>query len=231
MSYLRKKIINFMEIKNTIEIEKVAEFISGKILNKLENNIKVLWFVTGGSGIEVASKVSQIITKRPHANLTIMLTDERYGDVDSAQSNWHQLLELGFVLPEAKLIPILNNKNRKDTTIEFQENLEKYLNSTVYKIGLFGVGADGHTAGILPESEATNSTNLAYEYDTPQFERITMTPRAIKMLDEIIVFMKGEAKWIVVNDLLNKEIDIKKQPAQILKQIPLLTIFTDYQNK
>jgi 6-phosphogluconolactonase/glucosamine-6-phosphate isomerase/deaminase len=58
-----------------------------------------------------------------------------------------------------------------------------------------------------------------------------MTPLAISLLDEAIVFMKGEEKWPVVMDLLNKDIDLKTQPAQVLKKLPKLTIFTDYQNK
>ena len=33
--------------------------------------------------------------------------------------------------------------------------------------------------------------------------------------------------YAVLKDL-EKEIDITKQPAQILKKVPLLTIFTDY---
>lgn len=220
-----------MEIKNTIETKKVAEFISDQILKQLEQNKKVLWFVTGGSGIAVASEVSKILINKSHSKLTVMLTDERYGDLDHINSNWHQLTELGFVLPEAKLIPILDGNTRTETTNKFNENLKTELEKADYKIGLFGVGADGHTAGILPESEAVSSEDLAYEYSTPAFERITMTPKAIKMIDEIIVFMKGEEKWKVVEDLLNKEIELNKQPAQILKQVPLLTIFTDYQNK
>lgn len=219
-----------MEIKNTIEVKEVAEFIKNKILKQLENNRKVLLFVTGGSGIKVAIALADTLSKTDHARLVVMLTDERYGEINNPNSNWHQLLELGFTLPNANLIPILDGNERKETKKKFNDNLKKYLTEEYYKIGLFGVGADGHTAGILPHTDAVNSLEFAYDYTTPQFERITMTPKAIEKLDEIVVFMKGEEKWPVVENLKNENFSLTQQPAQVLKKVSLLTIFTDYKN-
>ena len=55
-----------------------------------------------------------------------------------------------------------------------------------------------------------------------------MTPKTIKLLDEGFVYMIGENKWPVIDDLKEKDLPLDTQPAQILKQIPLLTIFSDY---
>jgi hypothetical protein len=40
--------------------------------------------------------------------------------------------------------------------------------------------------------------------------------------------MQGKEKWEVLKSL-EKNISIIKQPAQVLKEVPLLTIFTDYE--
>jgi hypothetical protein len=40
--------------------------------------------------------------------------------------------------------------------------------------------------------------------------------------------MQGETKKEVLKNLREKDIDLKKQSAQILKQVPLLTIFTEW---
>ena len=93
---------------------------------------------------------------------------------------------------------------------------------------MFGIGADGHTAGILPESKAVMSQDMAFGYDTPTFSRITITPKVIERLDEVVVWVQGEEKWKVVKDLMSEDINITKQPAQILKKVPLLTIFSDF---
>ena len=217
-----------LNIKTTTDTDEVANFIALAVLAQLKLNKKVLLFVTGGSSITVCIKVSEILKKHPHQNLTVMLTDERYGEVNHADSNWGKLIKGGFSLPEAKLIPILRGEDHATTTKEFNENLEREFKHTDYKIGMFGVGPDGHTAGILPGSVAIHSTLLGCGYDSEVFSRITMTFKAIEKLDEIIAWIQGENKWGVIKDLDEKDIELEKQPAQILKKVPSLTIFTDY---
>jgi len=219
-----------ISLHTTIDPKFVAEFLANSIITQLNLNKKVLWFATGGSSIKVASIASKKIAEVTHNKLTIMLTDERYGEPTHPDSNWQQLLTTGFNLPQAKLIPILTGENRDTTVKKFNENLKKEFANADYKIGLFGVGGDGHTAGILPNSPAVNYPDLAFGYDSEKFERITMTKNAIAMLDEAVVFMQGENKWPVIKDLKEKDLPFKIQPAQILKQVPLLTIFTDYKN-
>lgn len=215
-------------IKTTTKAEDAAIFIADSILNQLQQGKRVLFFVTGGSSIAVCVKISELLKEHPHQNLTIMLTDERYGQLNHADSNWFKLINEGFDLPQAKLIPILTGDDHTTTTQKFKIALEQELNNAEYKIGLFGVGSDGHTAGILPGSIAVESDELVCGYETPVFSRVTMTPKAIEKLDEAVAFIQGEAKWGVVKNLKEEEIDIIKQPAQILKKVPLLTIFTDF---
>lgn len=207
-----------------------AEFLAKAISRHLNAGQHVLFFVTGGSGIEVGIKVAEILRNQPHENLTVTLTDERYGPVGHKDSNWQQLLEKGFSLPQARLIPVLTGDEAVNTTLKFNQILKEELKKYSYKIGLFGIGADGHTAGILPESEAVNSPDLAYTYKTEKFERITITPKLIIELNEAVVYAKGEEKWKTLEELQYDK-DIHKKPAQILKVVPLLTMFTDYKKE
>jgi len=219
-----------LNIKTTTKGDDAASFIATSILNQLKLGKHVLFFVTGGSSIAVCSKISEILKDQPHNNLTIMLTDERYGPVNHADSNWYKLIQTGFVLPQAKLIPILTGDSREITTEKFKANLGQEFKNSEYKIGLFGVGVDGHTAGILPETVAVHSKDFACGYDTSVFSRVTITPPTIEKLDEAVAWIQGEEKWKVLKDL-ERDIDIVKQPAQILKKVPLLTIFTDYKKE
>lgn len=216
-----------LTIKTTNKLTDCAEFIASSILKQLELKKKVLFFITGGSSIPVCVKVSEIIRQHPHKNLTVTLTDERYGKVNHSDSNWSKLIQEGFYLPEAKLVPVLIGYSHIVTTEKFNTIIDHELGVSDYKIGLFGIGIDGHTAGILPETVAVDYKDLVCGYDTSIFSRITITPKAIEELDEAIVWTQGLSKWQVIKDL-ESDIDIKKQPAQILKKVPLLTIFTDY---
>ena len=215
-------------IKPTIEIEDVASSIANSIKNQLNQGKHVLFMVSGGSSIEVEVKVSTLIKSIPHQNLTVMMIDERYGSLGHKDCNWEKLIKDGFDLPEAKLIPILTGDDKPTTTEKFKLALEEEFKKADYKIGLFGVGVDGHTAGILPDSEAVTCEDLVCSYETSTFSRITITEKAILKFDEAVAFIKGEEKWGEVKNLLEEDIDVSKQPSQILKKVPLLTIFTDY---
>ena len=221
-----------LNLKKTTNIEDMADFTVSAIKSQLQSGKRVLLFLAGGSAISVEIKIAEILRNNGDQNLlknlTVTLTDERYGELGHVDSNWQQLAEKGFILPGAKLIPVLNGEDRNITVEKFNKNLNEEFTGAEYKIGLFGIGPDGHTAGILPESEATQSEDLAFGYDTATFSRITMTFKAIEKLDEVVVWAQGENKWWVIKDLMEKNINLEKQPAQILKKVPLLMIFSDY---
>lgn len=220
--------MSYITLKTTKQTEEAAEFIASSILNQLRLGNHVLFFMPGGSGIDVAIKVSIFIREHAHKNLTITLTDERYGKIGHPDSNWYQLMRKGFDLKEAKFIPILVGEDIEATTQRFNSLLKEELKLKQYKIGFFGIGKDGHTAGILPNSKAIDSKGFVSNYDTPTYSRITTTFNLIEKLDEAVVWAEGENKWPIIKNLLEEEISTTDQPAQILKKVPILTIFTDY---
>lgn len=205
----------------------VAAHLAEVIGEKLRGGKRVLWLVSGGSAIAVAAEASKQLQGVPLENLTVTLTDERYGDVGHPDSNWSQLQTAGFDLPDANLLPVLHGDGMQATVQKFATALEQTLAEVDFRIGLFGIGVDGHTAGILPHSVAVAETNLASGYDGGNFLRITMTPPAIARLDEAIAYAVGEAKWPVL-DQLESGIPADDQPAQFLKQVPTVTIYNDH---
>lgn len=215
-----------LNIKTTKDIEEIADFVASSINKQLAEGKRVLWFVTGGSSIQVQSKVADKINTNLPGRLVITLTDERFGAENHPDSNWYQLKQLGFEIEKAKIITFLTGESFTDTTKRLREVLKEELEKADYKIGNFGIGIDGHTAGILPHTDAVNSPELVCAYETPQFNRVTITPKVILELDEAIVFAMGENKWPIL-EKLEKEFPLEEDPSQILKKVPLLTIFTD----
>lgn len=215
-----------LNIRTTQDLEEVADFIALSINKQLGEGRRVLWFVTGGSSIPIETKVASRIKAEHKGELVITLTDERFGEIGHIDSNWYQLYKNGFDIPNAKLIPFLSGKNFLDTTLYLREVLKEEIKKAEYQIGIFGIGIDGHTAGILPYSEAVSSTELVSNFETPQFNRITITPKVILQLDEAIVCVMGEQKWPILDKLMI-ESPIEEVPSLLLKKVPLLTIFTD----
>ena len=213
-------------IKKVNGVDEVANLVASSVLRNLQQGKPVLLFVTGGSSILVGVRVAELLQGKDLENLTVTLTDERYGEFGHSDSNWQQLIGKGFSLPSAKLVPVLAGENEAMTVEKFNTILEEELAKDSYKLGLFGIGLDGHTAGILPESPALNSTDFACYYASEKFKRITITEKVIERLDEGVVVTKGEEKLKVL-EIMASEIDKNIQPAQMLKKIPLLTIFND----
>lgn len=227
-----------------------ADYLTKTLLTHLQAGRKVVWLVPGGSSIAVALEVAQ--TQRAAeesgdcslAHLTVSLTDERYGEVGHADSNWQQLLDGGFALPGATMIPVLTGASMTKTVENFGEALTAALRQADVSIGFFGVGADGHTAGILPNSPAVRATTPTAGYDAGHYQRITITLHVIAALDEAVVYAVGGTKWPVIKWLkgLQPQSQLPVQPSSQLSPAHLqaefpagelvragkLTIFSDY---
>lgn len=219
--------INFY---NSSDYTTVAKFIADKINGHINNGERVLWLVPGGSAIKVAVKATELISEKHPDKLSISLTDERYGELGHKDSNWQQLEDSGFSLNGAKLHPVIKDKDFQTTSDSYDRYIERELKRSDYKIALFGMGADGHIAGILPNSEAHNAQSYVASYETPQYKRITITKKAILELDEAVVFAIGKPKWRALDEL-EKNMPINYQPAQILKEIPSVYVFNDYKGE
>jgi 6-phosphogluconolactonase/glucosamine-6-phosphate isomerase/deaminase len=204
-----------------------VDYITQALTAKLSKGKRVLWLLSGGSAIGVATAVADKLAGQNLEKLAVTLTDERYGDLGHTDSNWRQLADAGFKLPGARMRPVLTSASFDATVINFAEILEEELDRADYRIGLFGIGPDGHTAGILPGSPAVEADDLTEGFEWTDYQRITMTPSAIECLDEAVVYAVGEAKWPTL-DKLDEDVDVDEQPAQALKSVPLVTIFNDH---
>lgn len=208
----------------------VATYLAGHIVEKLRAGQRVLWLLAGGSAIPVAVAAAAQLQGEHVSGLTVTLTDERYGPVGHHDSNWKQLLDAGFSLPGATLHPVLAGAPLGETTEAFNAFLAETFGQAGYRIGLFGMGADGHTSGLLPDCSALDSPNMAAHYQGADFTRITTTPAAIARLDSAVLYAVGEAKHEALSNMEN-ELQLERQPAQVLKRVPEFVIFNDYKGE
>lgn len=212
-------------IKNELE---AARLIASELVPELRISKKVLWLVPGGSAIKVAVEAAKIIKQQVENTneLSITLTDERYGSPGHAYSNYQQLIDAGFSIEQNKFFPVLNGGSVTEDTNSYSLLLDKLLSESDYKIGLFGIGSDYHTAGIKPNSPAVSSEELAVHYQGEDYERITMTAKAIGRLDAAVTYAVGACKIDAINKLALSS-DEQTQPMQSLKRAGKLVILND----
>jgi len=206
--------------------EPAAVYLAGVLLERLQQGQRVLWLVSGGSAIDVAVKVARKLQNIDLQNLTVTLADERFGPVGHTDSNWQQLQKMGFSLPGAQLVSVLKGMELQPTTTLFGATLGRLFNGADYRLALLGIGADGHTAGILPGTAAVTAMGMATGYVTPQYKRVSMTLSALGQLDEVVVYEMGEAKRAAL-ELLKQDVPVAEQPAQAFKTVSKVTIFND----
>jgi len=215
-----------MRIEKSSGREDAAQYLSRVIVEKLSQRKSVLFLVPGGSAMAVAVRAGELLATTDLSRLRVMLTDERFGEVGHKDSNWEQLLLLGFSLPGATLFPVLRGHSLEETVRVYDKELEEEILGTDFRIGLFGMGVDGHTAGILPKSTASVATTYVHGYSADPFTRITMTPPAIAKLDVAVLYAMGKDKAHALHELREKR-TIRMNPAQALKQARVLTVFSD----
>ncbi len=219
-----------MKYIHATDTEPVIQYLTDTLSSHLAKGEKVLWILSGGSGGKVCAEVSKRLTGSLD-NLITTLSDERYvpfGDIDE---NWQQLIDGGFSVPGATTYRPIAGKNRATTAKELGDFIKKAIDEADYKIGLFGIGTDGHIAGLKPETSAVNAAGWTTDFTGDDFQRITMTFDAIKHLDEVILQAMGPDKTNVIEALLYQDLPITEQPAQILKSFDKSILFTDYKGE
>lgn len=227
-----------MKIVQSADPTQGIEAMATRISDALSAGRKVLWLVCGGSNITVAAKALERIRTRcvPEAipNLTIGLTDERYGAVGHKDSNWQQFVEMNVNLHKVNLVPVLIGKSLEATVDEYEAQLMSTINAVHANHGIvvamFGIGADGHISGILPNTESAESERFVVGYKAGPYIRITTTFNAIQKIDTAYAFVfsgGSTTKESMMKQLIHGEVDLEDQPAQILKKLPEANLYTD----
>ena len=205
--------------------------LTNKIVSFLHENKKVLWFIPGGSNIPIAVQVMNGIRSQVEShvlnNLSIALTDERYGPVGHLDSNWKQLEDDGFDFTGINSYFILDGSSLVETVDRYGEIIQKIVRDADVIVGQFGMGADGHIAGILPRSPAVLETVPTAGYESKPFTRVTITFPILRQIDVAYMFVSNSTKKNAIDRLHLDNVSLDEQPAQILKEIPEVYVYID----
>lgn len=213
-----------MHFIRTTSPHPAAGYLAATLNKLLSQKERIVWLISGGVEIAVAVAAQKQLTITE--GLVVLQVDERFGPPGHRDSNWQHLLDAGFSTRNIECHPILTGSTISETVQDYTELLMLALNRADYRIGLFGIGNDGHTAGILPRSPAAEDPHLVSAYQAPDFERITITPAAITHLDEAILYAPGQEKRHALQQL-HLQLPITLQPMQALKLVRKLVIYSD----
>lgn len=220
--------------------QNLASDLSETLLKYKEEGTQVLLFFSGGSALPLLDYVDSDALGE---NLTITALDERY-DVSGKESNFIQMLTTKFHrnAKESRCMFIDSSSSEYSSKEELADYMDKEIglwqkkNKGGVLIAVAGMGSDGHTAGIMPYPEDTETFQSFFEseklyvgYDATGRNsiplRATATNTLIRKFNKVFVYITGEKKSNAFCDVL-KEGSVVEIPARVLKEIPG-TIYID----
>jgi 6-phosphogluconolactonase/glucosamine-6-phosphate isomerase/deaminase len=214
------------------DTEAATYAIAQSICDGLSAEKRVLWLISGGSNIAVEKSVMDMV--RNHANgkltgLAILPIDERYGPAGHKDSNIQALRDAGFDPGAATFVDVLMHNTPFDQTVSFySEVAATALSNASIIVGQFGMGSDGHIAGIKPESPATEpdeSTVAGYEWG--DYSRMTLMPAALRQVTVGFLVAYGADKKKPLVQLQKKTVPFKRLPARLLYELSDVRVYND----
>lgn len=156
--------------------------------------------------------------------------DERWVSQDDNQSNYRMVQEtllsqLGERQP--KVYPVDTSLDSPEATAAAYESLiretEKCKAGAMpeFDLMLLGMGEDGHTASIFPDSpvfESETGICFAAKHPTDGTMRISLSPQAVMAARQILFIVKGESKAEMVERVLRGNEGEKALPSSIYRR-------------
>jgi len=209
-----------------------VQAIAKRICDELFAGKRVLWLVSGGSN--VAAEVSVMNLLHTHCadkleGLAVLPMDERYGKPGHAHSNTQALRDAGFDAGTATWVDVLMHDVSFEQTISFYTDVAAtaFANAGVI-IGQFGLGTDGHTAGVLPGSPAASADEATVSgYEWEDYQRLTLSPAALRNVHAAYVLAYGAGKKVALERLQKNAETLSHLPASLLYEIPEVSIYND----
>jgi 6-phosphogluconolactonase len=160
------------------------------------------------------------------AKTEVFFSDERCVPAEHPESNYRMARET--LLSQVPIPP--ENIHRMKGEIEPQEAAKQYGQMLKEKFAdggldlvLLGMGEDGHTASIFPNTPAVDEThhrcvaNLVEKSTTGRSWRITLTAPFINRSREVLILVAGANKAKVLVEVLEGPHEPNRLPAQLIK--------------
>jgi 6-phosphogluconolactonase len=192
-------------------------------------------FHTAISGGHTPARFFQLLAGTPEAKalpwdrIHVFWVDERYVPPDSEASNYK--LAADAFLDKVSIPPA--NIHRIPTEYEDINEAARAYERTIrevfgmeegeipeFDLIVLGMGADGHTGSLFPNSYATFDTDdlacVVYVMDDTKLNRVTLTHPVLLAARCLVVLVSGQEKAQTLKEVLTGEPDEVKYPIHVL---------------
>lgn len=164
----------------------------------------------------------------PWQNIHVFWGDERTVPPDHPDSNFgsaHEILLSKVAIPAANVHRIEGERDPEDAAVRYEQRLRRHFELAAHRLPQFdlvflGLGGDGHTASLFPDSEALNERErlvVAPWVKKLDTYRVTLTPPVINRAACILFLVSGQDKAEVLERILEHPDEGPLLPAQVIR--------------
>jgi len=159
------------------------------------------------------------------SNTTLLLSDERLVEENSVESNMgmikYQLIDKITVDTYPSLVPIVNGYQ-----LEKSNQIIEMLNIKAKPLlpptaAFLGVGKDGHTASLFPDSEydfICEDPFIIVERVSEPFKRVSLSATVLTQTPFLFFLVSGKEKQPIIDHIFNASKDDLMLPVQSIIQ-------------
>jgi 6-phosphogluconolactonase len=150
--------------------------------------------------------------------------DERCVPVDDSGNSYGQTKKVLFDkidIPDKNIHRILSELEPESASREYARTLTVFAEPPLawprFDLALLGMGDDGHTASLFPNSPVeVDSPTLAVtaNYQDRPANRVTLTPKVLNSSRNVMFFVTGKSKAITLSRVLSDNYTPVQLPAQ-----------------
>ncbi len=200
-------------------MNEIADFVIEKWAEISEKAIKDRGYFTvalsGGKTPTTLYKKLSEIKPLPWGKTHIFIVDERYVPYEDKENNLHMInntLLTRVSIPKENVHPISTSEvTPRESAEKYEEDLISFFRTAEttfpeFNLILLGIGEDGHTASLFPETPSLKETRHLAVTVSPKNktkkDRITITFPVINKAENIMFLVTGGNKAKIVKDVI-----------------------------
>jgi 6-phosphogluconolactonase len=146
----------------------------------------------------------------PSGTLELLFSDERYVPATSEASNFRaaQPLVESLGLPEERVLRVRTELPLDKAVEDYEHRLRALMKAgTSIRLGLLGLGADGHTASLFSEGDLTRATGkFAISVQRPDGRlAVSVTSTFLENVQQIVFAVAGSDKRAALQAMMAKQ--------------------------
>lgn len=169
--------------------------------------------LSGGSTPKAIYESLTAQAKLDWSKIWLFFSDERGVPPDHPDSNYKMAMDSGFgklPIPQAQIFRMRAETEIEKNARDYEEKMRHHLDKHLFDLVMLGVGEDGHTASLFPNTKALEVTDrlvVANHLLDKKSWRMTLTFLCINASSSSVIYALGQSKRLIIPKVLNAAID------------------------